>query len=491
MTLHPPAAPGASHEIPSDPRAHANGTTAHTPTPPNAASPAPPRPGGPPATGSRTTTPMTRDALDADLVNAVRRTAQTRMAFYVLVLLVALVGQVTGAVHTLGISTVVAVPAVAALELGGVVVMANADVRRRLGERAIASRTLSAAIAAGAVAFNWTVHPDHLVGGFYAGMSALGYLVWLMHAGNQRRDRLRATGDLPPTPPAYEVFGHWIRHPVITSRSRTIAKAHGLDLYESMAAARAAIARERRDAAIAAVLHRKIRAAVDPTTADIAVRVYDLNEIATRLSAAADYDALTAILAADLAPEKVTTSTAGDRRRRWPRRRAPATSIPTTHSPSAQPSPHPPAVPPREPQPAPGRNPEPVPQDGYGAQSQDDAVEPQGDLPLDELTGTGRTGGIDNATDDAHDGKDDDQDAPRADEDDDGGSEVPTATAQAVAYWLRREPDIEPERLAEKIGKSLRSVYRYLPPDYPRQPGVARERTRRRPSRPRQNGQSE
>ncbi|MFC6019982.1 hypothetical protein ACFP2T_27775 [Plantactinospora solaniradicis] len=134
-------------------------------------------------------------------------------------LLVALVGQVTGAVQTLGVPMIVAVPAVATLELGGVVVMANSDLRRRLGEQAIASRLLSAAIAAGAVTFNWAAHPDHLVGGFFSGMSALGYLVWLMHTGNQRRDRLRVTGGLPPTPPAYEVFGHWICHPVITSRA--------------------------------------------------------------------------------------------------------------------------------------------------------------------------------------------------------------------------------------------------------------------------------
>ncbi|GGM28970.1 hypothetical protein GCM10011608_12100 [Micromonospora sonchi] len=501
MTPHPAAAPEATHHRPPDDPAHtsgggpyaANGRRNGTAPPtsmPTTTSPTPPRTGGQLAPGSRTSTPMTRDALDADLVNAVRRTAQMRMAFYVLVLLVALVGQVTGAVQTLGISVIVAVPAVAALELGGVVVMANADVRRRLGERAIAARILSAAIAAGAVAFNWIVHPDHLVGGFYAGMSALGYLVWLMHAGNQRRDRLRATGDLPPTPPAYEVFGHWIRHPVITSRSRAIAKADGLDLYESMTAARAAIARERRDAAIATVLHRKIRAAVDPTTADIAVRVYDLNEIATRLAATADYNELTALLAADLAPERITTATrAGHRRRRWPRREAPAAAIPTPHPTSAQPQPNPPAIPPREQKPAPVRNPEPAPHGGHGAQSQDDAGPPTGELQPEEFTGTGRT---DNATDGTSDDEtDDDQDASLDDEDDDRDSEVPTATAQAVAYWLRREPNIEPERLAEKIGKSLRSVYRYLPPDYPRRPGIARERTRRRPGPARPNSQSE
>jgi hypothetical protein len=245
-------------------------------------------------------------ALDADLARTVRRTAHMRQGFYVVVLLVALAGQVSGAVEALHIPLLAAIPAVGALELGGIVVLANADVRRRLGERATASRVLSAAIAAGAVAFNWLAHADHLLGGFFAGMSALGYLVWLMHTENQRRDRLRATGQLPAVTPAYELIGHWLAHPWYTRRARALAKADPqLGLYDSLAAARAAVRRERRQTAIAKVLHRKIRAAVDPTTADIAVHVYDLEEIATRLADGADYDGLTALVAVDLAPARL------------------------------------------------------------------------------------------------------------------------------------------------------------------------------------------
>lgn len=224
-----------------------------------------------------------------------------RQLFYFVVLLVALAGQVSGAIEALGIPLLWAVPAVGALELGGIVVLANADVRRRLGERATASRVLSAAIAGFAVAFNWMAHENKLLAGFFAGMSALGYLVWLMHTENQRRDRLRAIGDLPPTTPAYEVVGHWIRHPWLTLRAKNLAKAdERLGLYTSLAAARAEKRKEVRTKAIAKVLHRKIRAAVDPTTADIAVAVYDLDEIAVRLADGADYDGLTALIAADL-----------------------------------------------------------------------------------------------------------------------------------------------------------------------------------------------
>jgi hypothetical protein len=254
-----------------------------------------------------------RATLDAALQRAVKRASVMRQGFYVVVLLVALAGQVSGAVEALGIPLAAAIPAVGALELGGIVVLANADVRRRLGERAIGSRLLSAVIAVGAVAFNWLAHDDHLLGGFFAGMSALGYLVWLTHTENQRRDRLRATGDLPPTTPAYEVFGHWLRHPLLTMRAKSLAKADpDLGLYTSIAAARTETRRDRRQRAIAKVLHRKIRSAVDPKTADIALAVYDLDEIAARLARRADYDGLTDLIAADLAPARLAGLAPGD-----------------------------------------------------------------------------------------------------------------------------------------------------------------------------------
>ncbi|MGW4462683.1 hypothetical protein [Micromonospora sp. NPDC004704] len=260
---------------------------------------------------------------DADLAAAVRSTTRMRTAFYVVVLLIALGGQVSGAMEALAMPWYVALPAVGALELGGMVVLANADVRRRLGEHATLSRLLSAAIAGGAVAFNWLAHDNHLEGGFYGGMSLLGYLVWLMNTENKRRDRLRAKRQLPPTPPAYEVVGHWLRHPMLTRRARSLAKAApGLGLYGSLDAARVQVRTERRQAALSKVLRRKIRRALDGTTADIAVAVYDLDEIARRLAERADYDGLTALIAADLAPARVLAGNLPANRRRWRRRRA-------------------------------------------------------------------------------------------------------------------------------------------------------------------------
>src|SRR6266511_3381703 len=203
--------------------------------------------------------------------------------FYVVVAATALAGQTGAAGGWLGWPVVFALPAVAALELGGIALAARADFRRRLGERAVAARVLSAGVAVFAVAFNWAGHADHLAGGFFAGRSALGYGVWLIQAGGRRRDQLRAAGQLPAVPPAYPL-GCWLRRPWVTRRARELARARPqLGLYGSLQAA----------------------AGMDRSTARIAVTVYDLDEIARRLAARADYEGLTALIATDLDPGRL------------------------------------------------------------------------------------------------------------------------------------------------------------------------------------------
>jgi hypothetical protein len=238
-----------------------------------------------------------------------RRTVDRALTgFYAVVALVALAGQVEAAAGWLHWPLAAALAAVASVELGGIVLSGYADHRRRLGERATFARLLSATVAAGAVLVNWLGHPQHLQGGFFAGMSALGYLVWLLHSGARRRDQLRAVGKLPPVPPAYGVWV-WLRHPALTARARALADP-SLSLYASLAAARTAAQTERRQAAIAQLLRRKMTQGADRLAGQIAVTVYDLDTIAARLAAAADYDGLTALLAADLTPDRLTTTSA-------------------------------------------------------------------------------------------------------------------------------------------------------------------------------------
>lgn len=250
-------------------------------------------------------------------------------AFYASVAVLALAGQTGAAMSWLGWPPVFALPAVAVVELGGIALAARADFRRRLGERALAARVLSAAVATFAVTFNWLGHGDHLAGGFFAGMSGLGYAVWLINSADRRRDQLRAERKLAPTPPAYGL-AQWLRHPWITRRARALAKADaGLGLYGSLVKAQTQLRTERRNAALARALRRRIAAAVDPTMAEIAVLTYDLDEIAARLRATADYDGLTGLLAADLTADRVAAAGAAPAPAgRWGGRRAFADAAP-------------------------------------------------------------------------------------------------------------------------------------------------------------------
>lgn len=233
-------------------------------------------------------------------------TTRITSLFYFVVLGVALTGAGQAAAGWLGWWPPFAFAAVAAVELGGVALSAHADERRRLGERAIGARLLSSAVAVGAVLVNYFGHAaDFGQACFFAGMSALGFSVWLIHSGARRRDQLRRVGKLGETAPVYGLLA-WLRHPALTLRARGLALADpALGKVGSLAAARAEVRREVRTSAIAKVLHRKIRASVDPATADIATAVYDLDEIAERLRVGADYAGLTALIAADLVPSRV------------------------------------------------------------------------------------------------------------------------------------------------------------------------------------------
>lgn len=272
--------------------------------------------------------------------------------FYAGVAAVALAGQTTAAVAWLHWPVAFALSAVALLELGGITLAAQADHRRRLGEQAIAARLLSGAVALFAVVFNWTGHADHLAGGFFAGMSALGYLVWLIQGGNRRRDQLRRDGRLQQPPPAYGLL-QWIRHPGLTRRARALAVADpGLGLHGSLVAAARAIRDEQRHAAIRKVLHEQIRAAADPASADIAVAVYDLDQIAVRIAAEADYDGLATLIGGKLDPGRVLGERPAPRQRKpvdsteatAPTRPAPAKATdrkPTASKTATRPAPRP------------------------------------------------------------------------------------------------------------------------------------------------------
>jgi hypothetical protein len=248
-----------------------------------------------------------------------------KKAFYGVVLATALVGSVTAAEHWLKVPWLVAIGPIAALELGGVVLMRHADMRRQLGERALGAVLLSAGFAGGGVAINYFGHlPNKMLAYFFAGFSAAGYLIYLTLAAAARRDALRAAGKLEATAPLYGVW-QWLRHPGITRRARLIAMANAaarlldptvpvLGRGASLSAACEQVRAEKREKAIASALDKLIRDAAGPVMADIAVHTYDPDQIAQRIAASADYDGYAGLLSGRLTPAKLAgdEDTAGD-----------------------------------------------------------------------------------------------------------------------------------------------------------------------------------
>src|SRR5262249_32941092 len=98
----------------------------------------------------------------------------------------------------------------------------------------------------------------------------------------------------------------WLRHPWLIREARALAvETPLLGLHGSIAAARDARRREARHAAIAVLLRRKLSEGRDRVAAELAIATYDLDQIAARPAAAADYDGLTALLGADLTARRV------------------------------------------------------------------------------------------------------------------------------------------------------------------------------------------
>lgn len=278
------------------------------------------RPAGAGETGTRRTA-AARRAVAAQL------TGRTNRLFYVVVLLVALYGSASAAQSWLIGSELpagtpgtrwhfaVALVAVAVYELGAVAVSRFADQRRQLGERAVVARLVSAALAGGAIAGQYLGHPHRGQAVFFAGVSAVGYAVYLLEAAANRRDALRDEGKLADTPPAYGLL-QWVGHPGITARARRLALANAearltddtlpaLGRVASLAAAATQVRAEKRLDAIGAALSTRIAEGVDPTMAQIAVNTYDLARVADGIAADADYPALTRIITAELVPARL------------------------------------------------------------------------------------------------------------------------------------------------------------------------------------------
>ncbi|MFD7161331.1 hypothetical protein ACFV9C_42565 [Kribbella sp. NPDC059898] len=232
-------------------------------------------------------------------------------AFYGVASLFALIGQVWAALDHVPFASswpvlvraLLMAPALAVIELGGVATSHQADLRRRLGEQAYGYRTLSFMAAAVAAGVNLLGHWGQwfpAVG--FTGLSIFAYCSWLMQSAAQRRDTLRATGQMASTPP---VFGplQWILQPKLTWRARTLAIAGSLGRTESLQLADAQLRAEMRKRALAAKLRKVIKnQKKDANGARIALATIDYDRLASALEERMDYNAWTDHLSTDLVP---------------------------------------------------------------------------------------------------------------------------------------------------------------------------------------------
>jgi hypothetical protein len=243
----------------------------------------------------------------------------TETLFYATVLVVALAGQVGAASRWLHWPVPAAAGAVMALELGGVVLLHWSYKRRTLGERTLFASALSGAVAAFAVGFNFFGHFEDgsptVAGGFFAVMSALGYLVWVMLSAARVRDARRGAGEMVVPPPAYGVW-RWVRYPTLT---RLAAEMYGRDpdlgLYGSLDAAQAELEAAAKRKRVAALVKSRLRDAFgkkNRVAADFAIEQYDPDRVAAMLIERADYQSLVTVLDSQLLSPQRAAAIVGD-----------------------------------------------------------------------------------------------------------------------------------------------------------------------------------
>jgi hypothetical protein len=238
-------------------------------------------------------------------------------AFYAAMAAIALYGQSDGLMVWLRAPRLVALAGAFSVELLAAVLFAFADWRRtHRAEHAFAARLLSVAVALGVAAMNFYGHEGNTGRcALFVGSSLAGYAVWVLHTNARRRDALRAEGKLAPASPSYGLW-EWTCHPLMTRRARSIATGDpALGLHDSLHAARAEQAAERRRAAVTSAVRRKLAAGLDPVSAQLAIQSYDLDRIAADLAGRIEYGRLVDLLAADLHPDRLATgSNHADRR---------------------------------------------------------------------------------------------------------------------------------------------------------------------------------
>lgn len=240
--------------------------------------------------------------------------------FYLAVALVAAAGQVSAALHWSGWHLLGVIPLVAVLEFGGVVMAARADERRRMGERAYAALAIATAVAAMAATINYTGHlavGQTIAAWVFAGMTVLGYAIWLVDTGYRRRDAMREAGKMRLGRPAYGwrwvkpritllALEIWRRDQDRLRRQRQAPEA-GISVDESWALAR-----------LARVVKREMRQGGNSGGYDeLSLILYDSGQVAEHARAMVDHQALARRIAERVSVDAIDAAIARSGGRRW------------------------------------------------------------------------------------------------------------------------------------------------------------------------------
>jgi hypothetical protein len=269
----------------------------------------------PPEDGETTTSDGGTTEESPQILTVTSSADKVAYTFYATAALCAVVGSTLGLMEQVtwptgiwevpvGIQFAISLVPTLVIELGGVATAALGDVRRQMGERAYGYRTMSAAVAIAAIGWQLGSHDFKWYGFAFAGLSAFAYTLYLLHSAARRRDALRRSKKMADLAPVYPLWLQ-IRQPRLIKRAKSLAQEHNLELFQSINAAREAERVERRRAAIAEAVEKRIRAVYrNPLQAEIAVQTYDMDEMARRIESQADYDAWAGMIGKGLQPVK-------------------------------------------------------------------------------------------------------------------------------------------------------------------------------------------
>lgn len=236
-----------------------------------------------------------------------------RLAYllYVAVLLIAGYGQATGLIALFHWPLLFAIPAVFVLELFAVVFAHEAEHRRSLGEGGYAPLALAVSFAVFAVNLNWFGHvdQDRRLAVFFAGLSAAGFVAYLILSGARRRDALRAAGKMAQPTPVYGL-GQWITDPKITNRAKAIAMGNPRlnDRAKSLAVAREEQRTADRHKAIYGVVRADMDEAFGPKVAELVATVADPERLAAEIEKAVDWQGVASKFAARVDPTRLAAA---------------------------------------------------------------------------------------------------------------------------------------------------------------------------------------